>query len=328
MPHRSPRDVIAHPEDRDAIDKTGRPWPNRAPDAAADGHGSVSTAPGACHDIFDRAALSADLAALAASGLSRDALRAAVLARLKDALDSGRREIRRRFQAGGSGALAARANCLLVDRLIQVIHTHVTTAVHPPANLAEDGRTALIALGGYGRGELAPESDVDLLFLHPHGMTPRHERVIEAMLYALWDLGFKVGQAIRSPALCIRLAKSDMTIRTSLLEMRFVWGDRPLFQSLKRSFTREARTRSAARFIEAKLGECDERHRRMGDSRYVLEPNIKDGKGGLRDLHTLFWIAKYVYRTDDPEALIDHGVLTKGEARQFDKARNFLWTVR
>ena len=87
MPHRSPRDVIAHPEDRDAIDKIGRPWPNRA----ADGHGPVSTPPGECHGIIDRAALSADLAVLAASGLSRDALRAAVLARLKDALDSGRR---------------------------------------------------------------------------------------------------------------------------------------------------------------------------------------------------------------------------------------------
>ena len=328
MPHRSPRDLIAHPEDRGAIDKIGRPWPNRAADAAADGHGAVSTPPGACHGIIDRAALSADLAALAASGLSRDALRAAVLARLKDALDTGRREIRRRFQAGGSGALAARANCFLVDRLIQVIHAHVATAVHPPATLAEDGRTALIALGGYGRGELAPESDVDLLFLHPHGMTPRHERVIEAMLYALWDLGFKVGQAIRSPALCIRLAKSDMTIRTSLLEMRFVWGDRPLFQSLKRSFAREVRTRSAAKFIEAKLGECDERHRRMGDSRYVLEPNIKDGKGGLRDLHTLLWIAKHVHRVEDIGDLVERGVFTRPEVRRFEKARDFLWTLR
>ena len=324
----------------DALNSLRNPPRSRA----ADRHGPVSTAPGEHQGIIDRAALSADLAALAASGLSQDALRAAVLARLKDALDTGRREIRRRFQAGGSGALTARANCFLVDRLIQVIHTHVihthvATAVHPQANLAEDGRTALIALGGYGRGELAPESDVDLLFLHPHRMTPHHERVIEAMLYLLWDLGFKVGQAIRSPDLCIRLAKSDMTIRTSLLEMRFVCGDRPLFQSLKRSFTREVRTRSAAKFIEAKLGECDERHRRMGDSRYVLEPNIKDGKGGLRDLHALLWITRHIHQVEDTgdlvahqvediDGLVERGVFTRPEVRRFKKAQDFLWTLR
>ena len=175
---------------------------------------------------------------------------------------------------------------------------------------------------------MAPYSDIDLLFLIPYKMTPRSEQVIEAILYLLWDLGLKVGQASRSIDDCIRQAKADMTIRTGLLEMRFLWGDQELYLELRRRFQREVQKRSATKFIAAKLAERDVRHQRQGGSRYSLEPHIKDGKGGLRDLHSLFWIAKYLYRVDDIRELAARGVFSRREVGQFLKAQNFLWTLR
>jgi [protein-PII] uridylyltransferase len=200
--------------------------------------------------------------------------------------------------------------------------------VFPTAEPTAAERIALAAVGGYGRGELAPFSDVDLLFLLPYRISPRVEQIIEYALYLLWDMKLKVGHATRSVDECIRLSKADITIRTAMLESRFLWGNRPLFAELRRRFTREVVRDSGPRFVEAKLAERDERHRRLGDSRYVLEPNVKDGKGGLRDLQTLFWIAKYLYRVDTVGDLVEKGVLSAREAAGFAKAENFLWTVR
>ena len=161
-------------------------------------------------------------------------------------------------------------------------------------------KMAIVAVGGYGRGELAPYSDIDLLFLLPYKRTPHNEQVIEFLLYLLWDLGLKVGQSTRSVAECLRYARDDLTIRTALLETRYIWGEQALFGELKQKFEAEIQRGTAAQFVEAKLAERDARHIRVGDSRYQLEPNIKEGKGGLRDLHTLFWIAKYVYLVREP----------------------------
>ena len=171
--------------------------------------------------------------------------------------------------------------------------------VYPLANPTEGEKMAIVAVGGYGRGELAPYSDIDLLFLLPYKRTPHNEQVIEFLLYLLWDLGLKVGQATRSVAECLRYARDDLTVRTALLEARYIWGEQALFGELKQAFETEIQRGTAAQFVEAKLAERDARHVRVGDSRYQLEPNIKEGKGGLRDLHTLFWIAKYIYRIDD-----------------------------
>jgi [protein-PII] uridylyltransferase len=151
---------------------------------------------------------------------------------------------------------------------------------------------------------------------------------VEFMLYRLWDLGLKVGHATRSVDDCKRLALADMTIRTSLLEARFLWGDQKLYRELKTRFRREVVTGNGLDFVEAKLAERDQRHQRTGNSRYSLEPNIKEGKGGLRDLHTLFWIAKYVYQVDDIAGLVEQGVLTREEVAIFEKAEAFLWTLR
>ena len=172
---------------------------------------------------------------------------------------------------------------------------------------------AIVATGGYGRGLLAPGSDIDLLFLLPYKQTAWGESVAEAILYCLWDMGLKVGHATRSVDECIRQAKADMTIRTALLEARFLLGDRKLFDELVTRFDKEVVQGTGAEFVAAKLAEREERHRRAGQSRYLVEPNVKDGKGGLRDLHTLFWIAKYVYRVREREELIERGV--------FDRAR-------
>jgi [protein-PII] uridylyltransferase len=278
--------------------------------------------------IVDRRALQTELEAIVAADLAEAERRRRVVAVLKDGFAAGVAEVRRRFEAGAPGSLAVRAQCHLVDQLVRVVHDHVFQHLYPMANPTDAERLALVAVGGYGRGELAPHSDVDLLFLLPYKLTPHGEQVVEAMLYLLWDLGFKVGHATRSVDDCLRQARADMTICTNLLEMRFLWGDQPLFLELKQRYRSEVQDGTGPRFIEAKLAERDERHKRLGDSRYALEPNIKDGKGGLRDLHTLFWITKYLYDVDDVAKLVERGVFTRGEVRRFEKAQNFLWTLR
>ena len=271
-------------------------------------------------EIIDHQALGAALKAAAE--------RADVLALLKQALEAGRAEIRRRFEARADGPLAAPATAFLVDQLIADIHTHVADIVYPEPNPTAADRLALVAVGGYGRGEMAPYSDIDLLFLLPYKQTPRGEQVVEYMLYLLWDLGLKVGHATRSVDECIARANTDLTIRTAMLESHFIHGDQPLYLELRKRFAEDVVKGSAPAFVAAKLAERDERHQRMGDSRYVVEPNIKEGKGGLRDLHTLFWIAKYLYGVADVDELVTRGVLTAAELRMFQRAHRFLWTVR
>src|SRR6185436_6187228 len=141
-------------------------------------------------------------------------------------------------------------------------------------------------------------------------------------------MGLKVGHATRSVDESIRQARGDMTIRTAILETRFLTGDRPLYNELVARFDRDVVQGSAAEFVTAKLAEREERHRRVGQSRYLVEPNVKDGKGGLRDLHTLYWIAKYVYRVQEREELIKHGVYDRREYTRFRRCGDFLWAVR
>ncbi|MBV9374224.1 MAG: [protein-PII] uridylyltransferase [Alphaproteobacteria bacterium] len=278
-------------------------------------------------EIIDRRAL-LDQLSLAAQSMRPGLDRSAFVAPLKAALAMGRAEIRRRFEATGDGAATVREQCFLMDQLIRTLFDLVTQAIYPLPNPTSGERLAIIAVGGYGRGELAPYSDIDLLLLFPYKRTPHTEQVVEYLLYLLWDLGLKIGQSTRSVEECLRHAKSDLTIRTALLEARYLWGDQALFHELKRRFDSEIVKGTAAQFVAAKLAERDERHKRVGDSRYQLEPNIKEGKGGLRDLHTLFWIAKYIYRTDDVGKLVGLGVLSAEESQHFSRAQSFLWTVR
>ncbi len=247
---------------------------------------------------------------------------------IKEALESGRAEIRRSFDAGVSGADTVRAIAHLMDVLLQALADTATERVYPSAGATEAERFCIAAVGGYGRAEMAPYSDIDLLFLLPYKETARLEQIIEYVLYTLWDCGLKVGHATRSVDECIRLSKDDITIRTAVLEARFLWGERPLFDELRRRFAKDVEAGTGLRFVEAKLAERDQRHKRVGGSRYVLEPNIKDGKGGLRDLQTLFWIAKYLYHVDSVDGLVELGVLTATEAARFARTQNFLLHVR
>ncbi|MCU0733739.1 MAG: nucleotidyltransferase domain-containing protein, partial [Hyphomonas sp.] len=195
-------------------------------------------------------------------------------------------------------------------------------------NPSTSERIAVVAVGGYGRGTLAEGSDIDLLFLFPHKQTGWGESVVESILYPLWDLKLKVGHSTRSIDDCLREARADMTTRTALLEARFLCGDRALFDEFARRFDHELVRDTAAEFVHAKLAERESRVSRAGASRYKVEPNVKDGKGGLRDLNTLFWIAKYAYRVRDAKELVAAGLFTAEELAAFERAEDFLWRVR
>src|SRR5450759_1944985 len=185
---------------------------------------------------------------------------------------------------------------LLKAEMIRILFSAATRHLYRSPIPSGAERMAVVATGGYGRGLMAPESDIDLLFILPYKQTAWGEQVAEAILYCLWDMGLKVGHATRSVDESIRQARGDMTIRTAILETRFLTGDQPIYDQLVARFDKEVVQGTAAEFVTANLAEREERHRRAGQSRYLVEPNVKDGKGGLRDLHTLFWIAKYVYR--------------------------------
>jgi [protein-PII] uridylyltransferase len=166
------------------------------------------------------------------------------------------------------------------------------------------------------------------MFLTAKAPTAEQQRAAEAMLHLLWDLKLKVGHSVRSVQQLIGLAKKDMTIRTAFLEARWIWGDQKLFDLAVARFRKDVVAGTAAEYVSAKLSERDERHVRMGDSRYVVEPNVKDGKGGLRDLHALYWIGKHVHGVQSPADLVRTGLLTSAEFRRFDRAERFFWAVR
>jgi [protein-PII] uridylyltransferase len=219
------------------------------------------------------------------------------------------------------------AQAALTDVLVQVAYD-AARLLHPLPNPTAAERIAVLAVGGYGRAEMAPHSDVDLLFLSPWKITPWAESVIETMLYLLWDLKLKVGHASRTVKDCLRLGREDVTIRTALLEHRFIAGDAGLAADLDTRLWSELFRNSGPEFIEAKLAERTERHRRQGGQRYVLEPNVKEGKGGLRDLQTLYWIGKYLHKVPSADGLVAAGLLSREEFDSFSRAEDFLWAAR
>ncbi len=278
--------------------------------------------------LIDGRALSAELIGLAADDRDPQRRRNRALARLKDVLRDGRALAEQRLRAGQNGIACARSLSDLMDEIIRAVYDVAVHTAYPVDSPSAAERMAIVAVGGYGRGMLAPGSDIDLLFVLPYKQTPWGESVVEFVLYMLWDLGLKVGHATRNVDECIRLSGGDMTIRTAILEARFIWGDEKLFKDLENRFDTEVVAGTGPQFIAAKLAERDERHRRQGASRYLVEPNVKEGKGGLRDLHTLFWIAKYFYRVRSGDALVEAGVFSRTELTLLRKAENFLWSVR
>ena len=282
-------------------------------------------------DCIDSDALRAALTALTLEtdgDGSSTKIRAEVLKLLKTALAEARADVKRRFEADNDGTLCTQRLSHIQDEIIRVIYDFAVTHVFRSMNRSSAERMALVAVGGYGRGMLAPFSDVDILCLLPYKQTAWGETINEYLLYMLWDLGLKVGHATRNLDECVRLAKSDLTIRTAVLEARFIWGEESLFDELVERFDAEVAAKSGPEYIAAKLAERDSRHVRQGQSRYLVEPNVKEGKGGLRDLHTLFWIAKYFYRVRSAAELPKLGVFSRREYNLFKKAESFLWAVR
>jgi [protein-PII] uridylyltransferase len=289
----------------------------------------VRLKPWSIETVVDGDRLRVQLSAAALDHLGDEkAARARALELLKGALMRGRWIAQERLESGAGGLDCAHLLAAVQDQVIAALYDFTTTHVFRARNPTAAERLSVCATGGYGRNSMAPSSDVDLMFVRPMRDASWAESVIEYMLYMLWDMGLKVGHASRTISECLRAAREDMTIRTSVLETRFVCGDRLLFRELEIRLRKDLFEGTAADFVAAKLAERDNRHRRTGESRYMVEPNIKDGKGGLRDLHTLFWIAKYIHATDDTGQFVEKGIFTPEDMKQFDQAAEFLWTVR
>lgn len=281
--------------------------------------------------VLDLTALRArlDEALAQADGDTARAKRAAIVGTLRPALTAGAAQLEQLFM---QHPLAARefvaAKSWLTDQIVCLVLDMATQRLHPNPNPSDGERIAIIAVGGYGRAEMAPHSDIDLLFLVPWKVTGWVEQVIESTLYLLWDLRLKVGHASRTIDECLRLGRDDVTIRTALLEQRFLWGNANLAATLRMRLWTELFARTHSEFVEAKLAERDDRLSKIGNQRYMLEPNVKEGKGGLRDLQTLYWIAKYINEVDQAQELVALGVFRPEEYENFRAAETFLWAVR
>ncbi len=277
---------------------------------------------------FDPVGLRHELTALYNAHGDATSARLEVLTRLKELQQSSREKARSALYMDGNGRRCAENLSRFHDALISLIYDYTTTHVYRATNPSDAERMAVIATGGYGRGLLAPGSDIDLLFLLPYKQTPWGESVAEYVLYLLWDLGLKVGHATRNVDQCVRLGGSDSTIRTSLLDSRLILGDETLFHELQETLRQALTSASMRDFVDAKMEEREQRHRKSGDARYRVEPNIKDGKGGLRDLHTLHWLSQIIYGEEVGEQLVAKGVFTEEEVATFRRCEDFLWTVR
>ncbi|MGM4894093.1 [protein-PII] uridylyltransferase [Tardiphaga sp. 839_C3_N1_4] len=278
---------------------------------------------------FDTTRITAEIDVLAAQHRGKnDLFRAAVAKLLKAELLKASEAAEAVLLKDRHGRRCAEQLCHVQDEIIRMLFAAATKHLYHSPIPSGAERMAVVSTGGYGRGLMAPESDIDLLFILPYKQTAWGEQVAEVILYCLWDMGLKVGHATRSVDESIRQARGDMTIRTAILETRFLTGDQALYDELVTRFDAEVVQGTAAEFVTAKLAEREERHRRGGQSRYLVEPNVKDGKGGLRDLHTVFWIAKYVYRVRDSKELVARGVFDPQEYRTFKRCEDFLWSVR
>ncbi len=276
--------------------------------------------------LVDTAQLQAGLALAARDmTLSEPQARQIMWRLLKDAETEARQTMGQRLADGIGGLQVGRGLSRFRDAMIAMVLDLAAVRSERPAGPGSGFMVA--ALGGYGRGVLAPFSDLDLAFVVGRDGDPWQEYLVEVILYTLWDLGFTVGHGTRTVDGCIRLAQDDMTFRTSLLEARFLAGDPAVYEQLRDRFWKDVAP-DLRGFVDAKLVERADRHDREENAQYRVEPNLKEGQGGLRDLHTLYWIAKYVYRLGHASDLVDAGLLTTGEFQAFERSARFLWDVR
>lgn len=273
--------------------------------------------------------------------LAGNNVRTQVLSLCKNNLETRKATLQSQFESGElSGIETASRMAKIHDNILRALFAFADKDLYPNPEAAPDFMS-LCAVGGYGRGEMAPFSDLDLLFLYSaKSPSARSKEITEYILYILWDLNLKIGHAIRRPEDCIKLAREDETVLSTLLDLRILAGAiEPVTQLV--TLLRKERSRAKIRsYISAKLGAREQRHAREGNSRYVIEPNIKEGKGGLRDLHVLYWIARFVYggKPSDTQgipvkphkvsAYMRLGLLDASAGKRFTKAAEFLWQVR
>jgi [protein-PII] uridylyltransferase len=245
----------------------------------------------------------------------------------REFLQAVKEQLFEHHQRGASGHAIVRSYSAAMDRLLCALFDAASTE-YAERYSRLDQRCAVVAQGGYGRGELNPCSDIDLLFLYPSKREPYVEHVVERTLYALWNTKLTVGHALRNSRECVRMAAKDFRVKTSLLDGRYLCGDETLYAEFAAAMERDVLKRGAGRFFKEKLSENRERHERYGDSVYILEPHLKEGEGGLRDLHTAMWMAKVKFRTNSVTQLVQKGIITKRELEELEAAHDFLFRVR
>ena len=259
---------------------------------------------------------------------SSKSLKQNLLPILKTFIDNNNANIKDLFMENKDGFYSGELRAKAIDAVILSTFDVVNTYAFPIANPTKADKLSIIAVGGYGRGNLAPGSDIDILILTPYKITPRIEQIVETLLYILWDLKLKVGYAIRSLEDNISKAKLDNTICTALLDARLISGDQDLWIQFNSVFKLEILNKLKEKYFYEKIKERDVRHKKMGDSRYLLEPNIKEGKGGLRDLNTIRWIISFLYQGNSAKEYLSLGLMTNKEASFYNKAEKHFMTLR
>jgi [protein-PII] uridylyltransferase len=252
-------------------------------------------------------------------------VRAGTLAR--EYIEGIRADLLRRHIAGASGREIVRDLAVAIDRLLRALHQYAN-GEHDRRFPRLNQRLTVVARGGYGRSELNPYSDIDLLFLHDYKPGPYLEIVTEIILHALWDAGMTLGYSVRNVTECIRIASEDLKEKTSILDARFLAGDEKLYAQFDNALLSDVLNRNQQSFFKVKLEESRERHKRYGESIYLLEPHIKEGEGGLRDLHTALWLAKVKYKVHELAELVQKAIITEPELEEVIAAQDFLFRVR
>lgn len=236
-----------------------------------------------------------------------------------------REKIRARHQQGASGAEVVNAITEMTDTLILKLFSSITADLAQFRALPE---MVLVTVGGYGRAELNPFSDIDIMFLHSGKNLQAVEEISQKLLYFLWDMKLDVGYSVRTISDCIEMGKSDSTVRTAMLDSRYLAGSRALFDSFWKIFQSQILAKGSDSFIKDKLEELESRRGKYGSSVYILEPNMKESEGGLRDIQTAIWVAKLKYKITSMRELVMKGILSEEEVASFEAAKSYLWRLR
>jgi [protein-PII] uridylyltransferase len=247
-----------------------------------------------------------------------------LLAAARSYLDQHRSICHAMHNAGGSGREVVACITDMADKLIHTLYQCASAEFPTSGKVC----SAVIALGGYGRAELNPLSDIDVMFYCSDQNKDLAEKIAERVLYLLWDLNLDVGYSVRTSADCLTLAQQDITIRTALLDTRFLAGDEVLFHEFEQQVMRPLMSRGSQNFLQAKYEEHKTRLVKYGSSVYMLEPNIKEGEGGLRDLHTAIWMARVKFKAKGLRELLQKGVISESEIKDIEAAYDYLWRIR